>query len=63
VLDSAEAAWRNRGVADGGPVFGPEWTVPARPPAPGLPERDLSVQLSGWMLLEAAAVLAGDDPS
>lgn len=61
VLDSAEAAWRNRGVADGGPVFGPEWTVPARPPAPGLPEADLSVQLSGWMLLEAAAVLAGDD--
>jgi predicted alpha-1,6-mannanase (GH76 family) len=62
VLDSAEAAWRNRGVADGGPVFGPEWTVPARPPAPGLPERDLSVQLSGWMLLEAAAVLAGAKP-
>ncbi|MGH3765751.1 MAG: glycoside hydrolase family 76 protein [Pseudonocardiaceae bacterium] len=57
VLDSAEAAWRNRGVADGGPVFGPDWTVPARPPGPGLAERDLSVQLSGWMLLEAAAVL------
>jgi predicted alpha-1,6-mannanase (GH76 family) len=63
VLDSAEAAWRNRGVADGGPVFGPQWSVPARPPVPGLPERDLSVQLSGWMLLEAAAVLAGDNPS
>ncbi|MDQ3904311.1 MAG: glycoside hydrolase [Actinomycetota bacterium] len=61
VLDSAEAAWRNRGVADGGPVFGPRWTVPARPPEPGLPEADLSVQLSGWMLLEAAAVLARDD--
>ncbi|MEO7194151.1 MAG: glycoside hydrolase family 76 protein [Pseudonocardiaceae bacterium] len=58
VLDSAEAAWRNRGVADGGPVFGPKWTVPARPPGPGLAERDLSVQLSGWMLLEAAAVLS-----
>ncbi|MGH3788227.1 MAG: glycoside hydrolase family 76 protein [Pseudonocardiaceae bacterium] len=57
VLDSAEAAWRNRGVADGGPVFGPQWTVPARPPGPGLAERDLSVQLSGWMLLEAAAEL------
>ncbi|MFN2534485.1 MAG: glycoside hydrolase family 76 protein [Pseudonocardiaceae bacterium] len=62
VLDSAEAAWHNRGVADGGPVFGPQWTVPARPPGPGLPEQDLSVQLSGWMLLEAAAVLAGDEP-
>jgi predicted alpha-1,6-mannanase (GH76 family) len=58
VLDSAEAAWCNRNVADGGPVFGPEWTVPARPPGPGLPERDLSVQLSGWMLLEAAAELS-----
>jgi predicted alpha-1,6-mannanase (GH76 family) len=58
VLASAEAAWRNRGVADGGPVFGPQWTVPARPPGPDLAERDLSVQLSGWMLLEAAAVLA-----
>ena len=58
VLDSAEAAWCNRGVAEGGPVFGPQWTVPARPPGPDLPERDLSVQLSGWMLLEAAAVLS-----
>ncbi|MBV8540045.1 MAG: glycoside hydrolase [Pseudonocardiales bacterium] len=58
VLDSAEAAWRNRGVADGGPVFGPQWTVPAQPPGPGLAERDLSVQLSGWMLLEAAAGLS-----
>ncbi|HET9254872.1 MAG TPA: glycoside hydrolase family 76 protein [Pseudonocardiaceae bacterium] len=62
VLDSAEAAWRNRGVAEGGPVFGPRWTVPARPPGPGLPERDLSVQLSGWMLLEAAAVLSPGHP-
>jgi predicted alpha-1,6-mannanase (GH76 family) len=62
VLNSAEAAWRNRGVAAGGPIFGPQWTVPARPPGPGLAERDLSVQLSGWMLLEAAAVLSRDDP-
>jgi predicted alpha-1,6-mannanase (GH76 family) len=61
VLDSAEAAWRNRGVADGGPVFGPQWTVAAQPPSPGRPEGDLSVQLSGWMLLEAAAVLSGKD--
>ncbi len=62
VLDSAEAAWRNRGVADGGPVFGPQWLVPAQPPAPGRAECDLSVQLSGWMLLEAAAVLSRRDP-
>ena len=61
VLDSAEAAWRNRGVADGGPVFGPQWTVAAQPPTPGRAERDLSVQLSGWMLLEAAAVLSRRD--
>ncbi|MGH3908300.1 MAG: glycoside hydrolase family 76 protein [Pseudonocardiaceae bacterium] len=57
VWDSADAAWRNRGVAAGGPVFGPQWTVPALPPQPGRAERDLSVQLSGWMLLEAAAEL------
>jgi len=58
VLDSAEAAWRNRGVAGGGPVFGPQWRVPALPPSSDRAERDLSVQLSGWMLLEAAAVLS-----
>ncbi|MGH4016278.1 MAG: glycoside hydrolase family 76 protein [Pseudonocardiaceae bacterium] len=57
VQDCAEAAWRNRGVAEGGPVFGPQWTGPALPPQPGRAERDLSVQLSGWMLLEAAASL------
>ncbi|MCU1609938.1 MAG: hypothetical protein JWM45_1854, partial [Pseudonocardiales bacterium] len=33
----------------------------AQPPSPGRPEGDLSVQLSGWMLLEAAAVLSGKD--
>ncbi len=59
VLDSAEAAWANRSIADGGLVFGPQWTVAALPPGPGLAERDLSVQLSGWMLLEAAAALSG----
>jgi predicted alpha-1,6-mannanase (GH76 family) len=60
VRTSAEAAWRNRAVARGGPLFGPEWSQPAVPPRsardPRL-ERDLSVQLSGWMLLEAAASL------
>lgn len=62
VLTSAEAAWRNREVAEGGPVFGPQWSVPASPPRPGRPERDLSVQLSGWMLLEAAASLTRTHP-
>lgn len=49
VLAAAEAAWRNRGIGHGGPVFGPNWSTPADRAA------DLSVQLSGWMLCEAAA--------
>jgi predicted alpha-1,6-mannanase (GH76 family) len=52
VLTSAEAAWRNRGVADGGPLFGQNWSSAA-----GTPPTDLSVQLSGWMLCEAAALI------
>lgn len=60
VLTSAESAWRNRAIARGGPLFGPEWSQPAVSPRsardPRL-ERDLSVQLSGWMLLEAASFL------
>jgi predicted alpha-1,6-mannanase (GH76 family) len=38
-------------------VFSAEWRDPAPEPRAGLPEADLSVQLSGWMLLEAAARL------
>jgi predicted alpha-1,6-mannanase (GH76 family) len=57
---SAEAAWRNRALVKTGPLFGPEWSQPAVSPRsakdPRL-ERDLSVQLSGWMVLEAAALL------
>lgn len=55
ILRSAEAAWSTAVVVDGLPTFGPDWSVPARTPTAGLPERDLSVQLSGWMLMEAAA--------
>lgn len=64
VLASAEAAWQGRTeLADvdldhrtrGGPVFAPDWRRPARTPRPGVPEADLSVQLSAWMLFEAAA--------
>lgn len=65
VYSSAEAAWRNRTVAPGGPLFGPEWTKPAvLPGRTPRPERDLSVQAGGWMLLEAAASLesSGVDP-
>ncbi|MEV2221149.1 glycoside hydrolase family 76 protein [Nocardia vinacea] len=65
---SARAAWENRAEVDGLPLFGPDWTrAVAVPEPPGtLPplthssaassanlSRDLSVQLSGWMLLEA----------
>ena len=71
VLDAADAAWTHAVVAPGGPLFGPQWSVPAVLPSGGAigrtsgarvdaseqPERDLSVQLSGWMLLEAAARL------
>jgi predicted alpha-1,6-mannanase (GH76 family) len=69
VLDSAEAAWTNRQTVDGLPLFGAFWERTAELPtaagrqaesvegavnASEIPERDLSVQLSGWMLMEAA---------
>lgn len=69
VLASADAAWRNRQTVDGLPLFGARWDEPARLPltggqrarkadgavhASGVPERDMSVQVSGWMLIEAA---------
>lgn len=71
VLAAGEAAWTNSVSAPGGPLFGPQWSVPAVLPTGGpagrtsgaridesaQPERDLSVQLSGWMVTEAAARL------
>jgi len=69
VLASAEAAWDNRQNVDGLPLFGFAWDNAAELPTAGggqaqfvegavnssqTPERDLSVQLSGWMLMEAA---------
>jgi len=58
VFASAEAVWANRTVAVSGPLFGPEWTNPAVSPArERRAESDLSVQLGGWMALEAAALL------
>lgn len=69
VLASAQAAWDNRQSVDGLPLFGPSWDSAAETPTAGgrqaqfvegavnssqTPERDLSVQLSGWMLMEAA---------
>ena len=69
VLTSAQSAWDNRQTVDGLPLFGPFWDRQAELPTAGgekaqfvagavtaseIPERDLSVQLSGWMLMEAA---------
>jgi predicted alpha-1,6-mannanase (GH76 family) len=55
VLASAEAAWDGRLDAHAGPVFSADWRTPAPQQLGGLPEADLSVQLGGWMLMEAAA--------
>ena len=73
VLSSAGAAWDNRQVVDGLPLFGAFWDrapdLPRRGAAGGkrvggavtesaAPERDLSVQVSGWMLMEAASTVS-----
>ncbi|MGV0811249.1 glycoside hydrolase family 76 protein [Mycolicibacterium boenickei] len=73
VLKSAQAAWDNRQTVDGLPLFGAFWDRTAEVPtatgkeaqfvegavnASAIPERDLSVQVSGWMLMEAAHTLA-----
>jgi predicted alpha-1,6-mannanase (GH76 family) len=57
VFANAAAAWKGRAEIRGGPVFSAEWRDAAPALHAGLPEADLSVQLSGWMLLEAAARL------
>ncbi|MGI5220705.1 glycoside hydrolase family 76 protein [Nocardia sp. CA-290969] len=72
VRTSAQAAWKHRAEVDGLPLFGADWTRAVRvPDHPGTflqltdssgtaanLSRDLSVQLSGWMLLEADHRLA-----
>ncbi|WP_102141241.1 glycoside hydrolase family 76 protein [Mycobacterium hubeiense] len=73
VLKSAEAAWGNRQTVDGLPLFSAFWDRTAQLPSTvgqdaasvdgavhssSVPERDLSVQLSGWMLMEAAHSVA-----
>lgn len=73
VLESAESVWNHRLEVDGLPVFATDWTTDARLPqnfglsssslsdlvsVVRVDERDLSVQLSGWMLMEAAAKVA-----
>ncbi|MGB7363667.1 MAG: glycoside hydrolase family 76 protein [Rhodococcus sp. (in: high G+C Gram-positive bacteria)] len=75
VLRSAEAAWENCLSIEGLPLFGSDWSRIAALPSFGapiarfsagtvtsssVPERDFSVQLGGWMLMEAAhSVTAG----
>jgi predicted alpha-1,6-mannanase (GH76 family) len=76
VLKSAESAWDYRQTVDGLPLFGPFWDRSAELPKAGgqeaqfvegavnassMPERDLSVQLSGWMLMEAAHAVAEEE--
>jgi predicted alpha-1,6-mannanase (GH76 family) len=79
VLASAKSAWDYRQTVNGLPLFGAFWDREAELPTKGgkeaelvggavfpsaVAERDLSVQLSGWMLMEAAcsvsAPKAGD---
>lgn len=76
VLKSAQSAWDYRQTVDGLPLFGPFWDRSAELPTTGstdaefiegavyasaMPERDLSVQLSGWMLMEAAHAITAND--
>jgi predicted alpha-1,6-mannanase (GH76 family) len=72
VLASATAAWDNRADVDGLPLFAAFWDraaeVPGKEQSGGKAdgavfsspssERDLSVQVSGWMLMEAANTVA-----
>jgi predicted alpha-1,6-mannanase (GH76 family) len=69
VLTSAQSAWDYRQTVADLPLFGPDWdSYPELPAGDGkeaqsvggavnssaVPAQDLSVQLSGWMLMEAA---------
>lgn len=72
VLTSGEKCWYHRLEVDGLPLFPADWTDNAQFPQGGsvaqsvggavrgsaIKERDLSVQLSGWMLMEACARVA-----
>ena len=78
VLKSAQSAWDFRQNVDGLPLFGPFWDRSADLPkaagadaqsvdgavnASEIPERDMSVQVSGWMLMEAAHTVADETPA
>ncbi|NNG34705.1 glycoside hydrolase family 76 protein [Nakamurella aerolata] len=72
VLASARACWAGAAQAPHGPLVSADWAKPTTVPRRGgtgkvrgnamvaasvEPQRDLSVQLSGWMLMESAARL------
>ncbi|GAB7066646.1 fructose-bisphosphate aldolase [Mycobacterium hodleri] len=78
VLKSAQSAWDFRQNVDGLPLFGAFWDRNAELPTAGgadaqsvdgavnasaVPEKDMSVQLSGWMLMEAAHSVADETPA
>ena len=78
VLKSAQSAWDFRQTVDGLPLFGAFWDRNADLPKDGgadaqfvegavsasaVPEKDMSVQVSGWMLMEAAYVVADETPA
>lgn len=61
VLSSANTAWDNRKIVEGLPLFAAFWDREAQIPqlpSSDVAERDLSVQLAGWMLMEAAHTLS-----
>jgi predicted alpha-1,6-mannanase (GH76 family) len=75
VLSSAKSAWDHRQTVNGLPLFGAFWDRDAELPTAGgeeaqfaggavdpseTAERDLSVQLSGWMLMEAACNVSAE---
>lgn len=62
VLCSARSVWAQRAQTPDGDVFGHDWARPAQVPGRDAGERDLSVQLGAWMLLEAATRVC-DEPT
>lgn len=75
VLKSAQSAWDYRQSVNGIPLFGAFWDRAAELPkdtgetaksvdgavnSSDIPERDLSVQVAGWMLMEAAHALTAE---
>ncbi|QGF23613.1 glycoside hydrolase family 76 protein [Raineyella fluvialis] len=79
VRTTADACWEHRAQDGQQVWFGPDARVPARVPrrsdavvagasaagveSAAVPERDLSVQVGAWMLLEAAARCPREDPT